>query len=542
MKKTRKKLMLVYVVLIALVLGVNHMTMSPVPVPQEQGSSAEFIADNAIAHIRQIAEKPRPVGSAYLGEVRDYIKSHIDEQGLDVKEEVHSLYSDREGKQVKIHNLTTRIKGTDSTGDIMVMAHYDSYKESPGANDNGANVSIMLEMIELLQKSEPLKNDIVFFFTDGEELGGLGSKEFVKQNVLDNVELVINLEARGSKGKSLLFETSPGNAGLMKEFLEATSKPYAYSFANDFTELMALFGTYTDYTPFKEKGVAGLNLAYLGGSEVYDNKHDTIESLTPSSIQHNGLYGMELVNHFGNLNLDRVSENDGNANYFNLFGYHVVQYSQDLDVWISLLAILSGLFALRVSTRRNHSTIRKSLVWPLTILSAMLAIVVVVSTLVLIIAQIQLGNPLFAVLGGILAVMLLVTIGWFLVKNDKWKRYMQRMKAMTMWDVVNGSLILLALFTVVSLFATNMNYLFAWPLLLSSMSIVIYVTSRPQSVFGFIWSLTISIPITLLLFGFFSFMVYLPGLLSYPIIFLGALIYAPTLWPSFMLRHSEKIH
>ena len=534
--------MLVYVVLIALVLGVNHMTMSPVPVPQEQGSSAEFIADNAIAHIRQIAEKPRPVGSAYLGEVRDYIKSHIDEQGLDVKEEVHSVYSDREGKQVKIHNLTTRIKGTDSTGDIMVMAHYDSYKESPGANDNGANVSIMLEMIELLQKSEPLKNDIVFFLTDGEELGGLGSKEFVKQNVLDNVELVINLEARGSKGKSLLFETSPGNAGLMKEFLEATSKPYAYSFANDFTELMALFGTYTDYTPFKEKGVAGLNLAYLGGSEVYDNKHDTIESLTPSSIQHNGLYGMELVNHFGNLNLDRVSENDGNANYFNLFGYHVVQYSQDLDVWISLLAILSGLFALRVSTRRNHSTIRKSLVWPLTILSAMLAIVVVVSTLVLIIAQIQLGNPLFAVLGGILAVMVLVTIGWFLVKNDKWKRYMQRMKAMTMWDVVNGSLILLALFTVVSLFATNMNYLFAWPLLLSSMSIVIYVTSRPQSVFGFIWSLTISIPITLLLFGFFSFMVYLPGLLSYPIIFLGALIYAPTLWPSFMLRHSEKIH
>jgi hypothetical protein len=116
------------------------------------------------------------------------------------------------------------------------------------------------------------------------------------------------------------------------------------------------------------------------------------------------------------------------------------------------------------------------------------------------------------------------------------------MKAMTMWDVVNGSLILLALFTVVSLFTTNMNYLFAWPLLLSSMSIVIYVTSRPQSVFGFIWSLTISIPIALLLFGFFSFMVYLPGLLSYPIIFLGALIYAPTLWPSFMLRHSEEIH
>lgn len=542
MKKTRKKLMLIYVVLIALVLGVNHMMMSPVSVPQEQGSGSEFIADNAIAHIREIAEKPRPVGSAYLGEVREYIKSHIDEQGLDVKEEVYSLYSDREDKQVKINNLTTRIKGTDSTGDIIVMAHYDSYKESPGANDNGANVSIMLEIIELLQQSAPLKNNIVFFFTDGEELGGLGSKEYVTRNLLDNVKLVINLEARGSKGKSLLFETSPGNAGLIKEFLEATSKPYAYSFANDFTELMALFGTYTDYTPFKEKGVSGLNLAYLGGAEVYDNKHDTIESLTPSSIQHNGLYGMELVSHFGNLDLSTISENDENANYFNLFGYHVVQYSQDLDVWISLLAILSGLLALMVSTRKNHTTMRKSLVWPLTILGAMLSTVLVVSALVTIIAQIQLGNPMIALLGGILTVIMLVTVGWFLVTNYKWKRYIQRMKELTMWDVINGSLILLALLTAFTLFTTDMNYLFAWPLLLSSISIVIYVTSRPRSVVSYIWSLVISVPIVLLLFGFFSFMIYLPGLLSYPIIFLGALIYAPTLWPSFMLTQSEEIH
>ena len=54
------------------------------------------------------------------------------------------------------------------------MAHYDSVPFGPGAADDGAGVVTLLETARALKAGPPLKNDVIFLFTDGEEAGGGG--------------------------------------------------------------------------------------------------------------------------------------------------------------------------------------------------------------------------------------------------------------------------------------------------------------------------------------------------------------------------------
>ena len=70
----------------------------------------------------------------------------------------------------------------------------------------------MLETLRALKSSPPLKNDTVFLFTDGEEVGLLGATAFVKEHPwAKDIGVALNFEARGSSGPSFMFETSDGN-------------------------------------------------------------------------------------------------------------------------------------------------------------------------------------------------------------------------------------------------------------------------------------------------------------------------------------------
>ena len=79
--------------------------------------------------------------------------------------------------------------------------------------DDGAGVAALLETLRALRTGPPLRNDILFVITDGEEDGLLGASAFVAENpAAKDVRVVVNFEARGNAGESQMFETSAGNA------------------------------------------------------------------------------------------------------------------------------------------------------------------------------------------------------------------------------------------------------------------------------------------------------------------------------------------
>lgn len=91
-------------------------------------------------------------------------------------------------------NIVATLPGQLADEAIVVMAHFDTVSESPGANDNTASVVCMLEMARALAK-EQLRHTLVFVALDMEELGLLGSKVFAAQiQTRYRIKAVINFE------------------------------------------------------------------------------------------------------------------------------------------------------------------------------------------------------------------------------------------------------------------------------------------------------------------------------------------------------------
>jgi len=110
--------------------------------------------------------------------------------------------------------VIVRVPGTRSSApDVLITAHYDSVPVGPGAGDDGVSVAAMLETMRALKAGKPLKNDVVFLFTDGEELGWLGAKAFAQQDPeMDRVGVAFAFEGWPKSGPTEMRATSPGDS------------------------------------------------------------------------------------------------------------------------------------------------------------------------------------------------------------------------------------------------------------------------------------------------------------------------------------------
>ena len=65
---------------------------------------------------------------------------------------------------------------------IVIGAHWDTVPNSPGYNDNGSGVAVVLEIATVLMNAKCFVNDhtIIFVLFDAEETGCLGSLEFIR--------------------------------------------------------------------------------------------------------------------------------------------------------------------------------------------------------------------------------------------------------------------------------------------------------------------------------------------------------------------------
>ena len=152
----------------------------PRPVPATAPLTV-FSSGRALQHIEAIAQKPHPTGSPANAAVRDYLVRELAALGLrpEVQKVTAARYASGELVAGTPENVVARLKGTATGKAFMLAAHYDSVPTGPGASDDGAGVAAMLETARALKAGPPLKHDVIFLFTDGEEAGLLGARAFV---------------------------------------------------------------------------------------------------------------------------------------------------------------------------------------------------------------------------------------------------------------------------------------------------------------------------------------------------------------------------
>lgn len=316
-----------------------------------------FSAARARDYLKAIAAKPHPIGSPTHAEVRDYVVSELVKIGLHPQVQkttaVNTLWG-RPYRAATVENIVAKLDGTQSTRAVLLVAHYDAAPTSLGASDDGAAVATLLETMRALKANAPLKNDVIFLATDGEEAGLLGAIAFSQQHPwTKDVGVVLNFEARGDHGPSIMFQTSNENGWLIDEFAQTANRPVANSLAADIYRLLP---NDTDFTVFNRAGMSGLNFAYIEGSTAYHSTLDNMSNLDERSLQHHGLYALALARRLGNANLSQPPKKS-DAVYFDLFGRTLIHYSRATAIALAIVTVLLAVGVVVFGVRRRLLTL-----------------------------------------------------------------------------------------------------------------------------------------------------------------------------------------
>ena len=335
-------------------LGLLSIASLAPPAINANTTPTEFSSARARDYLKAITVKPHPIGSPAHAEVRDFLVSELVKIGLQPQVQTTTAVNthwDPPYRAATVQNIVAKLQGTANTRAVLLVAHYDAAQLSLGASDDGAAVVSLLETLRALKASAPLKNDVIFLATDGEEAGLLGATAFVQQHPwAKDVGVVLNFEARGDHGPSIMFQTSDRNGWLIDEFAESVSSPVANSLSADIYKLLP---NDTDFTIFNKAGMNGLNFAYIEGAGVYHTSLDNMSNLDERSLQQHGMYALALARGFGNSDLNAPT-NSSNDVYFDLFGTTLIHYSRTTALVLSILVALITLGAIALGLRRGQ--------------------------------------------------------------------------------------------------------------------------------------------------------------------------------------------
>jgi len=337
--------------LLALVIGVWALQ---VPAPRDVRTPATaFSAHRAMADVRQIAVRPHPVGSADHARVQAYLVQRMSSLGLNPAlqsgtlspEAINSLIR-WGGDPAAANNAAVDIVGVlpgrdPAAAAVVLMAHYDSAWGSPGAADDGAGVAAVLEAVRAIKARGPVDRTLVVLFTDSEELNLDGARLFFSENPLrDRVGAVINLEARGGGGRAMMFETGRGNAETIALFTRAARKADGGATSNALSIFVyENMPNGTDFTISRNRGIAGVNFAFIGRPSQYHSPTATPDNLDQGALQHIGSQALEATD--AHLRADVLPVAGDNVVYGDILGRLFIVHSTGLG-W-TLLAIGAAL-------------------------------------------------------------------------------------------------------------------------------------------------------------------------------------------------------
>ena len=333
-----------------------------------------FSAEAALKIHQQLFDgTTHPMGSPENDAVRLRLVHLLQKHGWTVDVQSSDVERLEGERQLPLHNVVARRpEQSGLTAKPLVLAtHYDSCRFGPGAGDAGGCVAAVVEAGRLLTlKADELKRPVWLLFTDGEEAGLLGAKEFVRSHPLSQQRpLLLNFDARGSSGPVVMYETHAGNSAAVDEWVNTIAHPRITG--SLFTAVYRTMPNGTDFSVFQDAGWQGFNFAIIDGAHRYHQPDDTLANLDPRSVQHFGEHALKLSSQIAN-NADDLPATSDDTVFFDVLGLYVIHFPVwwCLPIRFGLLAVSAQLYGRKTL---RLTVLRQSLrVW-LTMLLIMVA-------------------------------------------------------------------------------------------------------------------------------------------------------------------------
>ncbi len=213
----------------------------------------------------------------------------------------------------KDYNVVGVLPATNGgTGEsIVIGAHYDHIgfgeigslarkgeegKIHNGADDNASGTSTVLELAASLaemQKTKPdaFRRDLVFALWSGEELGIIGSSEFVKQAALpvEQIAAYLNFDMVGRLKENRLMLQGMGSSSAWRKLVEKKNVVAGFNLVIQDDPYQP-----TDVTAFYPKGVPVMSF-FTGSHEDYNRPTDDPETLNYAGLERIGKFAKLLL-------------------------------------------------------------------------------------------------------------------------------------------------------------------------------------------------------------------------------------------------------
>ena len=280
-------------------VSLEPTTSTPKPASPEQ-----LDVRRVLAHTRAIELKGRrPEGGAAEHAAANYIVGQLRDLGYQVEVEPFRLPSGLISR-----NVVARAAGADARV-VVLSAHIDSKRSTPGANDNAAGCGILLEIARILAK-QPAHATVEFDFFGSEEFTEkphdhhYGSRYHVAhltRREREHIAGMVSSDVVGYGSRFVVRTMGIGPSAMSRLLLSEAKRlhvPLSYSRDPGATG-------WSDHEAYEKAGIPAAWLERLQDPE-YHQPGDTTAHLQPAKLRESGQFVLDVVRGLDARELDAL--------------------------------------------------------------------------------------------------------------------------------------------------------------------------------------------------------------------------------------------
>lgn len=202
-----------------------------------------------------------------------------------------------------------------------------------GADDNASGVAAVLEAGKRLAAQERRRN-VVLAFWSGEELGVLGSANFLKDPPMaaEEMSAYVNLDMVGRMRDNKLTLQAVGSSSVWPQLIERTNVPVGFDISTGEDPYLP-----TDSTPFNQASVPTIHF-FTGSHEDYHRPSDTADKINYEDLERITRFGALMVGKLANLEeapdfikVEPKTEQGGGRDTVRAFTGTIPDYSTEVE-------------------------------------------------------------------------------------------------------------------------------------------------------------------------------------------------------------------
>lgn len=239
-----------------------------------------FGDEDPFRHVRALAGRigPRPAGTAGERAAARYVRAELESYGYRV--EVVTFPLPQGGRS---RNVVARHPGTGEATDLIVGAHLDTVRGSPGANDNASGVAALLELARRIRDRDDLSVTLVGFgaeeFQPGTGEHHIGSAAYVRamdDEERDALEAMVSVDMIGRVRRFIVARLAGSPKGASRSLAQAVRDA-------GMRPRVRVLGDISDHGPFARAKMPAAFL-WTGFEPNHHEPTDRVRAVPPRSI------------------------------------------------------------------------------------------------------------------------------------------------------------------------------------------------------------------------------------------------------------------